>query len=109
MTRPLPTWAQDASLGIFIHWGAYSVPAWAEPIGALGTIPTEEWLKHNPYAEWYWNTIRIAGSPAAERHQRVYGGAPYEDFLDQWRGGGQDPPPRGGLVSPRRGGHLPPP
>ena len=65
MARPLPNWAQDASLGIFIHWGAYSVPAWAEPTGALGTMPTEQWLIHNPYAEWYANTIRIPGSPPA--------------------------------------------
>ena len=25
----LPDWFNDAKLGIFIHWGAYSVPAWA--------------------------------------------------------------------------------
>jgi len=27
----LPEWAREASLGIFIHWGPYAVPAWAEP------------------------------------------------------------------------------
>ena len=91
MARPLPNWAQDASLGIFLHWGAYSVPAWAEPTGALGTMPTEQWLIHNPYAEWYANTIRIEGSPAAVRHERVYGGAPYEQFLDEWRAEEYDP------------------
>ena len=26
-----PQWFEDAKLGFFIHWGAYSVPAWAEP------------------------------------------------------------------------------
>ena len=31
--RPTPAWFSGAGLGIFIHWGAYSVPAWAEPIG----------------------------------------------------------------------------
>lgn len=25
-THPLPKWFQDAKLGIFIHWGLYSVP-----------------------------------------------------------------------------------
>ncbi|MBS7359088.1 MAG: alpha-L-fucosidase [Oscillospiraceae bacterium] len=36
--RPVPEWFEDAKLGIFIHWGLYSVPAYAP--------------KGN-YAEWY--------------------------------------------------------
>lgn len=88
---PLPTWAQDASLGVFVHWGAYSVPAWAEPTGALGTIPDEAWFTHNAYAEWYANTIRIPGSPAAEHHAAVHGDRPYEAFLDQWQAEHYDP------------------
>ena len=35
LKRPTPTWFDDAKFGIFIHWGAYAVPAWAEPIGGL--------------------------------------------------------------------------
>ena len=89
--RPLPQWARDASLGIFVHWGPYSVPAWAEPTGALGAVPDDEWFAHNAYAEWYANTIRIEGSPAAEHHAREYGGAPYEAFLDAWRAEAYDP------------------
>ena len=79
-----PQWFADAKLGIFIHWGPYSVPAWAEPTGELGTIELHEWMKHNPYAEWYANTIRIDGSPAQHHHQEAYGGADYYDFLDAW-------------------------
>ena len=60
--RPIPQWYADAKLGIFVHWGPYSVPAWAEPIGELGTIEMGYWFQHNPYAEWYYNTIRIEGS-----------------------------------------------
>ena len=30
--RPTPDWFRESGLGIFIHWGAYSVPAWAEPM-----------------------------------------------------------------------------
>ena len=63
LKRPLPSWFAQARFGIFIHWGAYSVPAWAEPTGALGVVPEAEWFTHNPYAEWYSNTIRIPGSP----------------------------------------------
>ncbi len=80
----VPAWWQDAKLGIFVHWGPFSVPAWAEPIGALGTIEKEHWFKHNPYAEWYYNTIRIDGSPAQQHQLETYGGAPYDDFIDKW-------------------------
>lgn len=83
--RPTPRWFADSALGVFVHWGAYSVPAWAEPIGALGAVTDKEyWYAHNPYAEWYANTIRIDGSPARERHDVRYGGAPYDAFLDSW-------------------------
>jgi alpha-L-fucosidase len=83
--RALPAWAQQATLGIFVHWGAYSVPAWAEPSGTLRSVPDEEWFGHTAYAEWYANTIRIPGSPAAAHHAHEHGGQPYDAFLDQWR------------------------
>jgi alpha-L-fucosidase len=89
--RPTPAWFQESSFGIFVHWGAYSVPAWAEPIGELGTIESTYWFAHNPYAEWYYNTIRIDDSPAQQHHREVFGGAPYDDFLDQWKAESFDP------------------
>jgi len=85
LARPTPAWFRQARFGIFVHWGAYSVPAWAEPLGALGTIPDDVWFPHNPYAEWYANTIRIPGSPAAQHHADIHGDAPYDDFLDAWQ------------------------
>ena len=91
LERPLPSWFASAKFGIFIHWGPYSVPAWAEPSGALGVVPDDVWFTHNAYAEWYYNTIRIPGSPAAQHHQQVYGGAPYDDFLDAWTAAEFDP------------------
>jgi alpha-L-fucosidase len=91
LERPLPQWFAQARFGIFIHWGPYCVPAWAEPTGALGVVPETEWFMHNPYAEWYYNTIRIPAGPAAEHHQQVYGGAPYDDFLDSWTASAFDP------------------
>ena len=48
-------------------------------------------FRHNAYAEWYGNTIRIPGSPAAEHHREVYGDAPYDDFLDAWTAERFDP------------------
>ena len=91
LRRPTPGWLPAAKLGIFIHWGPYSVPAWAEPSGALGAVPESEWFKHNAYAEWYFNTIRIPGSPAAQHHHDVYHDAPYDDFLDEWTAAKFDP------------------
>jgi len=46
--RPVPRWFDEAKFGIFIHWGVYSVPAWA-PVGKGGEVRGAE-----PYAEWYW-------------------------------------------------------
>src|SRR5829696_196733 len=91
LKRPLPQWFAQARFGIFIHWGPYSVPAWAEPTGALGAVPEDQWFLHNAYAEWYFNTTRIPGSPAAQHHQQVYGCAPYDDFLDAWTASDFDP------------------
>ena len=88
----LPDWFRDAPLGIFVHWGAYAVPAWAELGAELGAADDgADRLTHNPYSEWYANTIRIEGSPAAEHHRAVHGDAPYDDFLDQWQAEDFDP------------------
>jgi alpha-L-fucosidase len=91
LSRPVPDWYLDAKLGIFIHWGAYSVPAWAEPTGELGAVDDGVWFRHNPYAEWYFNTIRFEDSPARAHHREAYGDAPYDDFLDSWRAEAFDP------------------
>jgi len=81
-----PLWFDDCKLGIFIHWGLYSVPAWAEVTWELGAEPSDvEWFTHNPYSEWYLNTIRIDGSPAQEYHKKTYGSDfPYEKFADSF-------------------------
>ena len=90
-SRDLPGWFRDAKLGIFIHWGTYSVPAWAEPTGELGVVDDRVWFRHNPYAEWYWNTIRFEDSPARQYHRQTFGDAPYDDFLDAWAAESFDP------------------
>jgi len=78
-THPLPAWYDDAKLGIFIHWGLYSVPAWAEPqdpkhiTGGVG---------NTPYAEWYYNSMRNPGSPTQKYHAEHYGAAfNYYNFM----------------------------
>jgi alpha-L-fucosidase len=82
--RPTPAWFTDAKFGIFIHWGVYSVPAYAPVIpGKLA------------YAEWYWNAMtRGRNDPKADPiqagtwayHQKHYGtDFPYQDFAPQFR------------------------
>jgi alpha-L-fucosidase len=38
-------------------------------------------LRDNPYAEWYANTMRVAGSPTQRHHRATYADAPYDDFV----------------------------
>ncbi|UGS27825.1 alpha-L-fucosidase [Microbacterium resistens] len=84
-TQGVPEWYRDAKLGFFVHWGLYSVPAWAVQHGEGVNIPTEDAYAWHQYAEWYGNTVRIAGSPTWERHQSLYGpGTSYEDLADLW-------------------------
>jgi alpha-L-fucosidase len=73
--HPLPEWYSDAKLGIFIHWGLYSVPGWAvlTPEAELRKLTPAEYLKRNPYAEWYYNTLRLDGSPTQKYHREHYG------------------------------------
>lgn len=76
-THSVPDWFHNAKLGIFIHWGLYSVPGWASVGNDLGEVLKhggwKEWFKHNAYAEWYMNTYQIEGSPTRDHHQKTYG------------------------------------
>ncbi len=71
--HPLPDWFANAKLGIFVHWGLYSVPAWAQPSGELGKVDWSKWFYQNPYAEWYLNSIRLKESSAYAHHAKTYG------------------------------------
>ena len=84
--HPLPTWYDDAKLGIFLHWGLYSVPGWAPQVPDIQQLLREqgptEMLRQNPYAEWYLNSSRLTGSPTWRHHRDTYGpDASYDDFV----------------------------
>ncbi len=79
-THPLPSWYADAKLGIFIHWGLYSVPGWAVLTPEGEKLSEEEYVRRNPYAEWYLNTLRLKGSPTDEYHKEHYG-ANYDYYI----------------------------
>lgn len=81
----VPEWFHDAKLGIFIHWGLYSVPAFAEITKSFGEIMESESLgyqfKHNPYSEWYLNSLRYEGTETQKYHTKEYGSDfKYEEF-----------------------------
>ena len=59
--RGYPQWFSDAKLGIFIHWGVYSVPAFATNEG---------------YAEWYYSGLMNNDSTRVNFQKKNYG----EDF-----------------------------
>ena len=82
----VPDWFHDAKFGIFIHWGLYSVPAFAitgiDMMENMQKYGMEAHFKNNPYAEWYLNTMKIEGSPTQEYHNKTYGkDFSYYDFI----------------------------
>ena len=69
-----PRWFRDAKLGIFIHWGVYSVPAFAN--------------------EWYSRNMYIQGTREYDHHVAVYGPQKefgYKDFIPMFRAEKFDP------------------
>ncbi len=88
-THQAPDWFHDAKLGIFVHWGLYSVPGWAPQNGTPHDVVAREgwnaWFARNPYAEWYGNSIRIPDSPSAAYHAAHYSADfTYEQFAPQF-------------------------
>lgn len=71
--HPLPQWYADAKLGIFIHWGLYSVPGWAPLVHPTHDFTSTDYIRNNPYAEWYLNSMRLDGSPTQAYHREHYG------------------------------------
>ncbi len=85
-THRVPSWYDDAKLGVFIHWGLYSVPGWAPRVPEIQQLLLDDGpkrvLRENPYAEWYLNSMQIKGGPTQEYHSRVYGvDYPYDNFV----------------------------
>ena len=65
----IPDWYYEAKLGIFIHWGIYSVPAYA--------------------CEWYPRWMYCKGSREYEFHKEHFGDPKdfgYKDFIPMFKG-----------------------
>ncbi|MEM9713785.1 MAG: alpha-L-fucosidase [Actinomycetota bacterium] len=87
--RPLPGWWADAKLGILVHWGPYSVPAFA-PVGPspFALAESHGWahaFAHTPYAEWYENSLSLEGSPVARHHAEHHADETYGDLAERFR------------------------
>ena len=84
----VPAWYRDAKFGLFSHWTVGSVPSFApvgkDPFTLAREEGEEKAFSHTPYAEWYWNSVNIPGSPAAEHHRRVWGDCDYSVFVERF-------------------------
>ncbi len=77
--RKVPEWFGKAKFGIFIHWGLYSVPAYAN-------------IKD--YAEWYGYCAALKDDEvetenqrmSKEHHKKFYNDRPYLDFKYDFKG-----------------------
>eukprot|EP00808_Paulinella_micropora_P024150 g61474.t1 len=85
-SRATPRWFGEAKLGVLLHWGLYSVPAFAPTTG----------LKQPANAEWYWHSVtegkrnpKNASDVARltwEHHKAVYGADfPYAKFVEHFK------------------------
>lgn len=67
-TFQTPKWYQDAKFGLFIHWGAYAVPAFG--------------------SEWYPRNMYVTNSPEFAHHVAAYGPQSqfgYKDFFQSFK------------------------
>ncbi|XP_070805353.1 tissue alpha-L-fucosidase isoform X2 [Pituophis catenifer annectens] len=64
--RPLPGWFDAAKVGIFVHWGVFSVPAWG--------------------SEWFWWHWKGKFQPDYQRFVRLHfpPGTSYADFAPRF-------------------------
>jgi alpha-L-fucosidase len=69
-----PNWYADGKFGIFVHWGAYSVPAFGN--------------------EWYPRNMYRQGTPEFEHHRSTFGDhteVGYKDLIAQFKAEQFDP------------------
>ena len=71
-SRPLPPWFDEAKIGIFIHWGVFSVPSFGN--------------------EWFWQFWASGQKPYVDFIEKNYRpGWTYADFASQFTNEFYDP------------------
>lgn len=82
--RETPQWWSDAKFGIFIHWGPYSVPAYA-PVDEVEGV-------YEKYAEHYENRLKSGNKLFTDYHRKTYGEHfSYSDFAPMFNAEHFDP------------------
>jgi alpha-L-fucosidase len=80
--RKMPTWFNQDKFGIFIHWGVYSVPAYAPVMPNSGYS----------YAEWYWYRLFEKQKDFITFHNKNYGSSfAYPQFEPMFKAEMYDP------------------
>jgi len=70
-SKPYPEWFKEAKLGIFIHWGVYSVPAYSNK---------------EDYGEWYLRGLMLGDSLRTSYMKTNYGeDFTYKDFAPYFK------------------------
>lgn len=70
--RGYPQWFSDAKLGIFVHWGLYSVPSYSGK---------------EQYAEWFCRGLMAGDSARINFQKQVFGeDFQYEDYASLFKG-----------------------
>jgi len=85
--RPCPDWFATPQLGIFVHWGIFTVPAWAPRGRAIHELMGDDYDMSavlTPYSEWYENALRVEGSATREHHKALHGDKPYTGFRPEF-------------------------
>jgi len=76
--RPVPEWWKQAKFGIFIHWGVYSVPAYAPVDGVEGA--------YEKYSEHYQNRLIQKNRLFVQHHENYFGkNFTYQDFAPMFK------------------------
>lgn len=78
-SRPVPEWYDRAKLGIFVHWGLYSVPAYAPKRNEVNGTG-------DAYAEWYEYRLKEKNAAFCDFHKEMFGEKlTYSEFPSLWR------------------------
>lgn len=73
--RPLPEWYDEAKVGIFVHWGVFSVPGFGQ---------FSEWF-------WYWWQSKKRAEEVEFMRRNYRPGFKYADFAPEFRAEFFDP------------------
>jgi alpha-L-fucosidase len=88
MKRRVPEWYRNAKLGIMVHWGLPSIPAFAhtEEGPVSDSLARNDWVHHfmnNPYSEWYQNSLRLGAPEVIKYHNRKFNPL-FNDEISGW-------------------------